>query len=66
MVKQISLGDGPVKSMDCSSNAPVGDFEVEHEHFVMDVGKMAKEHRERVSPNCKRMRLCFSMDWLAL
>ena len=50
MREQISLGDGPIKGCDLSSNAPIGDFEVEHEYFVLDVEKMAKEHRERVSP----------------
>ncbi|GMI28287.1 hypothetical protein TrRE_jg363 [Triparma retinervis] len=47
MNQQISLGEGPVKGADLSSNAPVGNFEVEHEYFVLDVGKMAREHSEK-------------------
>mmetsp|Transcript_11760 Transcript_11760/g.24051 ORF Transcript_11760/g.24051 Transcript_11760/m.24051 type:complete len:241 (+) Transcript_11760:65-787(+) len=47
MREQISLGDGPIRGCDLSSNAPIGNFEVEHEYFVLDVEKMAKEHRER-------------------
>ena len=47
----VSLGSGPIKSLDCSGNAPLTDVEVEREYFRMDVASLARQHQDKVGGN---------------